>query len=317
MANNYVDAITQAQVIATSFSNETLRPLRPNYVFDQVSQAKMWDLNRTPNKGDTLVFPVLGALAINTAPLSATAAESTGSQKSSYTRRSVSLELYGDHTKIDTLQLEPESYANVISDNMFLMTDQAMGSLNAIARTAVDSNKYANEVSGTLSGTYHYYGSSGTAGSMGPLKSADVRKVVADMLGDSVQKFEDGYYVCILNQNQATQLRAETGNASWGAAVLAGDSSVQRRFNGSIGTFEGVNFVVNTETVSTANTAACYFLGADGVGKAIGTNMRIQPNPVMGGDHANMLTLFWDQLVGYRVIRREAVRVVSTTNSVL
>jgi hypothetical protein len=37
----------------------------------------------------------------------------------------------------------------------------------------------------------------------------------------------------------------------------------------------------------------------------------------MGGDHANMLTLFWDQLVGYRVIRREAVRVVSTTNSVL
>jgi hypothetical protein len=49
MANNYVDAITQAQVIATSFSNETLRPLRPNYVFDQVSQAKMWDLNRKQN----------------------------------------------------------------------------------------------------------------------------------------------------------------------------------------------------------------------------------------------------------------------------
>jgi N4-gp56 family major capsid protein len=319
MANNFIDAVSQAQVIATQMSNETLLPLRPNYIFDGVAKSKEWNLPRHPTKGDTLSFPVLGAIAANTAALDPTAATITGSVKTVYTRRNVSLSLYGDHATMDTLQLEPEAFVDNARDTMWSLTDQALNSMNLLARAEIDGNKYSNESSGTLSATYHYYASDGTASTMGPLKAIDVRKVVADMLGDNVQKFANGNFVCILGQNQATQLRAETGNAAWGAAVLAGDESAQRRFNGSIGTFEGVEFVVNNQIIvdSGGGTAACYFLGADGVGKAIGKELSIAMSPTPRGNHDNLLLMHWESLVGYKVIRRESIRVVSSTNTQL
>ena len=38
MANTFNDVASMAQVIATSFDNMTVRPLRPNYIFDAVCQ---------------------------------------------------------------------------------------------------------------------------------------------------------------------------------------------------------------------------------------------------------------------------------------
>jgi N4-gp56 family major capsid protein len=317
MANNFVDVVSQAQVIATAYSPEVLKPLRPNYVFDQVAKRKVWEMSRPPIKGDVLQFPVLGAIAANTAALDPTASAITGSVKTVYTRRNVTLNLYGDHATIDTLQLPAESFVEVAGDVAWSLTDQAMNSMNLVARLALTNNKFSNETSGTISSTYHYYGSDATVGTMGPLKAIDVRTIKADMLSDNVQPFENGMYVCILHPNVATQLRAETGNASWGAAVLSGDSSVQRRFTGSIGNFEGIEFVVNNQVPNLTNTATAYFLGADGLGKGIGSELRIKPKTSMSGNHDNLLTIYWDSLIGYRVIRRESVRVLSSTNSIL
>ena len=317
MANNFIDIVSQAQVIATAYSSEVLKPLRPNYVFDQVAKRKVWEMSRPPIKGDVLQFPVLGAIAANTAALDATASAITGSVKTVYTRRNVTLALYGDHATIDTLVLPAESFVEVAGDVVWSLTDQAMNSMNLVARLALTNNKFADEVSGTLSTTYHFYGSNGTVSTMGPLKAVDCRKIKEKMLSDNVQPFEDGMYVCILHPTVATQLRAETGNASWGAAVLAGDQSAARRFNGSIGNFEGINFVVNNQVPNLTNTATAYFIGADGLGKGIGSELRIKPKSTLSGNHDNLLTIYWDSLVGYRVIRRESVRVISTTNTVL
>jgi N4-gp56 family major capsid protein len=317
MANNFVDVVSQAQVIATAYSSEVLKPLRPNYVFDQVAKRKVWEMSRPPIKGDVLQFPVLGAIAANTAALDPTASAITGSVKTVYTRRNVTLNLYGDHATIDTLQLPAESFVEVAGDVAWSLTDQAMNSMNLVARAALTNNKFANETSGTLSTTYHFYGSDATASTMGPLKAIDVRKIKEKMLSDNVQPFENGMYVCILHPAVSTQLRAETGNASWGAAVLAGDSAVQRRFNGSIGNFEGIEFVVNNQVPNLTNTATSYFIGADALGKGIGSELRIKPKSSMSGNHDNLLTIYWDSLVGYRIIRRESCRVLSSTNTVL
>jgi N4-gp56 family major capsid protein len=317
MANNFIDVQSQAIVIASAMDTLSLKPLLPRYVFDGVAKQKVWNLNNSPIKGDTIEFPVLAEVSANTAALDPTNATRSGSVKTSYTRSSVSLSLYGDHSTIDMLQFRPETFVDISSDVVFTLQDQAMKSINNLARNVLDLNKYTNEASGTLSSTYHYYGSQGTGSSnIGPLKAIDVREVRSDLQAANVEPFADGYYIAICGPKVANQLRAETGNAAWGAAVLAGDASVQRRFNGDIGTFEGCRFIVdNTVTVASGGgTATSYFVGQDSLGKAIGFDARVQLNPIPAGNHHNLYTYFWDALLGYKVIRREGVRIVSTTN---
>jgi N4-gp56 family major capsid protein len=317
MANNFNDNVTQAAIIATAFDNMSVKPLRPNYVFDALAKEKVWNLPSMPNKGDALQFTRLSALSSNTGALDATSTAINGGKKNSYVRVAVSMDAYGDYMVYDTLELGNESFVDALADGAFLTQDQAMNSVNLLARTAIDKNQYSNTVSGTLSSTYHYYASGGgTAGQMGVLKAIDVRAIVADMKADNVKTFEDGYYLAVVDPNVATQLKSETGNAAWGAAVLAGDESVQRRFTGDIGTFEGVRFVVSTECAkSGTGTVSSYFLGQDGVGKAVGQDVRISMKPELEGPHSNLAIMRWNALIGYGIIRREAIRIVSSSQS--
>lgn len=317
MANNFNDSTITA-VIGTSFDGMTIRPLRPEYPFDAASQEKVWDLNSNPNRGSAMTFVVQSAQSANTAALDPTAATISGSVKESYTRRSVTLELYGDHSVLDTLQFPKESFVNNALDVAFSMQDQAFNSINLLARTKADLNKYSNEASGTISSTYHFYGSSGTASTIGPLKAIDVRKITAKMKASNVKTYEDGNYICILDPLVATQLKAETGNDAWRAAAIAGDQAVQRVWAGDIGVFEGVRFIVNNTCLGAGtDTVTAYFLGREGIGKALGADLRVKTKSSMDGPHDNLLTFFWDVLLGYKVIRREAVRTIQTDGSAL
>jgi hypothetical protein len=151
---------------------------------------------------------------------------------------------------------------------------------------------------------------------MGPLRAVDVRKIVADMKGDNVMPFEDGNFVAIVDPNQSTQLRAETGNAAWRAAYTVGDLAVQNVFNGEIGIFENVRFVVNNEVSgSGTNTVSGYFFGREGIGKAIGRDVSVSMKPELEGPQSNLAVMRWNALVGYKIIRREAIRIIETTNS--
>jgi len=258
-----------------------------------------------------MIFTVLAAFSSNTAALSSTNLAYNGGTNTSYTRRSVSLSPYGNYTGVDVFELEPEAFVDDMLDVGFSLQDQAMNSLNQIARTEIDKNKFANEVSGTLSTTYHYYASNGTVGTMGQLRAIDVRKVVADLKADNVEPYEDGNYISIVHPNVSTQLRSETGNAAWSDAVLAGDQSVQRRFNGVIGVFENCRFIVNSQVQGAGTgTYSNYFLGREGVGKAIGKDVAVSMNPVLQGPHSSVAIVRWNALIGYKIIRREAIRIV-------
>ena len=315
MANNFIDIQSQTAIIATAFDNMTVEPLRPKYIFDGLAQEKSWNLNSSPTKGDALSFVVLSAFSANTAALDPTSLAYNGGTKTAYTRRSVALEAYGNYSAVDVFEFAPEAFVDSMADVAFSLQDQGMNSLNKISRAAIDKNKFRDEISGALSTTYHFYASNATVGSMGPLRAIDVRKVVAKMKADNVPTYEDGNYVAVVSPEVATQLRAETGNAAWGAAVLSGDTSILRRFNGEIGTFEGVRFIVNNEVFKSGATYSNYFMGRDGVGKAIGRDLAVSMKPELEGPHSNIAIVRWNALVGYKVIRRESIRIVSSTST--
>ena len=102
MAGNFIDIASQAIAISTMIDKMTVRPLRPKYIFDGVAKQKLWNLNTNPTKGDTVEFPVLAAFSANTAALDPTAT-TIGSQTTTYTRSSVALQLYGDHSSDQTV----------------------------------------------------------------------------------------------------------------------------------------------------------------------------------------------------------------------
>jgi len=314
MANNFIDVLTQANVIGTIFSGLTVRPLRPKYIFDALCKERQWALTTPPTKGSTLVFPVLSAFDANTAAMDPTTVVPTSDEKTSYARRVVTLEAYGRNSIIDLYEYEPETFIDIVDDLAFNLADQGMNSLNKLARAAIDKNKYSNESSGTLSSTYHYYGSySNTAG---PLKAKNVRKIVADLKGANVEPFDGGFYLGILHPNVATQLRAETGNAAWRLPhVYAQPDEI---WTGEIGAFEGVRWIVNDQVAGAGtNTVSCYIIGKDGVGKGIGKDIQVGTDDKLWGKFNNLLNMFWTALVGYKVIRREAVRIIETSNDTL
>jgi hypothetical protein len=320
MASTFLDKTTLAQIIGTSFDNISVRPLRPRYIFDAVAQEKNWNLNTNPNRGDALQFAVLSALSANTAALDPTTATITGSQTSTYTRRSVLLEAYGDHAVVDMYESRAETFVDEVSDIVFNLTDQAMNSVNVLARAAMDLNKYSNETSGTLSGTYHGYGSYGIGSSTaGPLKAINIREVVADLRGRNVPTFEDGFYRCILHPIQYTQLRADSDNAAWSKVAESGLSELANQIaRANPDTFEGVRFIMNTEVAgASSGTISAYIMGRDFVGKAIGRDVGVRVNPVMHGPQANLMTVFWNALLGYKIIRRESGVIIETSSTKL
>ena len=316
MASTFIDTTTAAAVIGTMFDSVTVRELRPNYPFDAVAQEKVWPLSTPPQKGDAISFPNLSALSANTAALDSTNdSVATGAEKLTYTRRTASLSLYGDHASVDVLGLVPEAFADVVSDAAWAIRDQAMNSLNKIARQAMDLNRYSNEASGTISSTYHAYGSSGTASNIGPLKAKDVRIAYEHLKSNNVQTWPDGYFRAIVAPIGIQQIRAESGNAAWRAAAV-NDGASGPVANAEIGSFEGFMFIAdNTVKGAGTQTITSYWMGREAVGKAVGKDVSVGMNSTMRGVHENLAIIRWNALIGYKVIRRIALYTVEHDNT--
>ena len=315
MATSFLDKSSLAQVIGTVFDGATIRPLRPKYVFDAMAKEKVWDLNTLPTRGDVISFPVLSALSANTASLDPTTTTYSGSQTSTYTRRNVSLTPHGDHGIMDMFESRAETFVDDLADFVFNLNDQAMNSMNVLARASMDLNRYSDETSGTLSQTYHYYGSYGAGSSTaGPLTGKTIREVVSDMRADNVEPFEEGLYRAIITPIQYTQLRADSDAAGWTDTKKYVDN--KDMLIGDAGVYEGVRFILNNEVYGKGTgTLSAYVMGKEFVGKAIGRDLEIKANDFLVGPQENLLPIHWNVLVGYKIIRREAGRIIETTDT--
>jgi len=317
MASTFIDISNIGNLIGTLYDGNTVRELRPEYIFDAMSTEKVWNMGTPPKKGDTMVFPLLSAMSANTAALDPTSDSiGTGANTLTTSRRSVTLQAYGDHAVVEVLEAEPQAYVDLITDTGWAIRDQGLNSINILARNVMDLNKYSNEASGTVSSTYHSYGSSGTATNIGPLKAVDVRRVYTHLRSNNVQTWPDGFYRAITDPKGAQQIRGETGNAAWRAFQnnnsTAGTEGVMRA---SIGTFEGFAWFVNNQCLGTGtNTITAYFMGKEATGKAIGRDLVVSPNKNMRGTHENLLVLKWNALLGYKIVRRIALHTVEHDN---
>jgi len=313
MANNFIDVSNIGNLIGTLFDSMSVRELRPEYIFDAMAQEKRWEMGRTPVKGDTMVFPLIDAYSANTAALDPTSDDiSVNATTLSSSRRNVSLEAYGGHSVVDVFEAEPEAFTDLVADTGWAVRDQGFNSINLLARQVMDLNKYSNEASGTISSTYHSYGSSGTASNIGPLKAVDIRRVYTHLRSNNVQPWPDGYYRAIVDPKGAQQLRAETGNDAWRTFQnnnsVAGSEGIERA---ALGTFEGFAFFVNNQVLGNGTgTITSYFMGREACGKAVGSDLSVQPNRTLRGTHENLLVIRWNALLGYKVVRRVALHTV-------
>jgi hypothetical protein len=319
MANNFIDVSNIAQVIGTMFDGNSVRELRSEYIFDAMAQEKVWSMGRTPVKGDAITFPLVDAFSANTAALDPTSdAIGTGASTITFTRRTATLEAYGGHSVVDVFEAEPEAFVDLVADTGWAVRDQGLNSVNVLARNTMDLNKYSNEASGTVSSTYHSYGSSGTATNIGPLKSVDIRRVYTHLRSNNVQTWPDGFYRAVLGPKGAQQLRAETGNAAWRVFQNNNSNVGDGIINSSIGTYEGFAFFVNNQVLGNGtNTITSYFMGREAVGKAVGSDIMVSPNRTMRGTHENLLIIKWNALLGYKVVRRIALHTVEHNNTSL
>lgn len=308
----FIDVTTLSTVLGTMFDPRTIRPFKPAYVFDAAAQQRVWSQNTNPTRGATIVFPVLAAITTNTGALTPTATTPSTGKSLTYTRRNVTLELYGDHSTLDTIESHNETFIDDFSDAAWQLADQGMASLNLLARTAMDKQKFSDETSGTASSTYNIYGSAGSSTVIGPLKAVDIRKVVSKLRASNVPTFPDGLYRGIITPAQYTQLRADSDAAGWSeTAKYAGKEEL---FMGDMGVFEGIRFIVNNEVLGkgTATTTG-YVFGQDFIGKAVGYDLRIGTKSTLDGPHENLMTMYWDALVGYKIVRRESGYLIHTS----
>lgn len=316
MANNFIDVSNLGNVIGTLYDGSTVRELRPEYIFDAMAQEKVWAMGRTPVKGDTMTFPLVNAFSANTAALDPTSdAIGTGANTLTSSRRTVSLEAYGSHSVLDILEAEPETYIDAISEVGWAVRDQGFNSINLLARNVMDLNRYSNEASGTVSSTYHSYGSSGTASNIGPLRSVDIRRVYTHLRSNNVQSWSDGLYRAIIDPKGAQQLRGETGNAAWRVFQNNNSNVGDEIMMASLGVYEGFAFFVNNQVKGAGSqTITAYFMGREAIGKAVGKDLTVTPNKTLRGTHENLLIIKWNALLGYKVIRRIALHTVEHNN---
>lgn len=307
--STFIDKTTLAAAIATAFDTISVKELRPRYVFDALCREKEWDLNTNPSKGDKISFQNLAALDANTSALQTTNTSITGQETLTYTRRTVTLNPYGRHSTLDMFESHNETMVDDVADAGWALADQAENSMNLIARDALDANKYSNESSGTLSSTSHMYGS--YTSTLGPLNAKTVRKVVARFRSNNVRPFSDGMYRGVIDQNQYTQLRADSGDAGWTKSIRYTDSAPF--VAGEIGDFENVRFIMTNQNKVDGSTYSSYFMGQDAVGRAVGNEVGVYANPTLQGPQQNLLVMNWNALKGYRTIHREASIIVSTT----
>jgi N4-gp56 family major capsid protein len=171
-------------------------------------------------------------------------------------------------------------------------------SIDTIARTALDAA--TNTVGGG-------------AGTMG---SELLRQGVYEMKAANVRPFAGGSYVAVISPKQEQALKAEADAAGWRWVVGQNPAAGNSIYMGEVGTYEGVRIVVNNH-LTDEDTG--YLLGAEGLAKAYSSAPGFGPNPrVVVSPVVDKLRRFasvgWHHLVGYKIFRESAVRLINTSS---
>lgn len=160
------------------------------------------------------------------------------------------------------------------------------------------------------------------------LTAVDVRRALADLKGANVATFGNGFYKAFIHPDVSFDLRGETGAAAWRDPHTYSEPGAI--WNGSIGAFEGFEFVESNNSPVFADAGSSttltdvyrtMFLGRQALAKAHsvtdgnGAMPKTVVTPVQ--DDLRRFTGFgWYWLGGYKVFRQASLRAVEGASSI-
>lgn len=156
----------------------------------------------------------------------------------------------------------------------------------------------------------------------------DVRRAVALLRGRNVAPI-DGKYNGFIHPDVSVDLREDPGTANW--VQPANYSAADRRWNGDVGTFEGVRWIETSRgfkfTNASNNAGATgnidvyrtVIVGAEALAKGyaagVGPQPIVRPGPVID-KLMRFRTMGWYWLGGYKIFREEAIQAIESTSSI-
>jgi len=309
MAYTQVSSLNTAGT--TAFDKRMYFALRPQLHHDQVATVRPV----ATHQGGSVQFTLRSDLAAATSELTETSDVTAVAMSDSTV--TVTLREYGN-TINTTAKARGTDYTAVDADAANLIGFNAGISLDTLARdvlvggTNVKFEGQATQGAITASDTY---------------SAASIREVVAGLRGDNVMPFIGTSYIGMIHPDQSVDLRAETGAAGWAEPVNNTGGEAYRRWQGIVGTFEGVSWIetprVNLVADGGASNVDVYqslILGQECLAKAFSSSESAAVPQVRRGPVTDSLMRFhpvgWYWLGGYARFREAAIRRYETASSI-
>lgn len=308
MADTQVSSLAAAGT--TAFDKRYYYALRPQLHFDQVATVK----GEPTHRGGSVQFTITDDLAAATTALTETSDVTAVAMSDSTV--TVTLVEYGNTIRTtakargtDYFELDAQA-ANVLGHNAGISIDtlartELTGGTNVVRPN--DRASTAALVAGDVFG------------------AADVREIVAGLRGANSMPFTGSNYLGMIHPDQSVDLRSETGAAGW--LEPANHSEAARRWNGFIGTFEGVMWIetprVELDADAGSGTVDAYYavvVGQECLAKAFSTNESAPLPTVRRGPVTDSLMRFhptgWYWLGGYKRFREASIQRYETASSI-
>jgi N4-gp56 family major capsid protein len=251
MADAFTNTTTLTQA-TQAYERLAYFALRPELYFDRCADIKP---TRQSHPGSSVLFNIYIDVAAATTALSE--AVDVDAVAISDNEVTVALNEYGN-AAITTARIRGYSYLVVSSDVANVIGYNAGLTFDSLARNPL------------LAGTRVIFGTN-QAGRVNvstamPLTAAQVRTAHMSLVGRNVQTVSNGMYRAYVAPIPATDLRAETGAASWRDPHTY--SQPEQIWNGEVGSFESFAFVETPRllAVNIGNSGGGTFSGAGAAG---------------------------------------------------
>lgn len=309
------DAYTQQSSLSidqTAYDRLAYFALRPELYFDRCADVKP---TRQAMPGAAVTFTKIADLAVADTALTETVDPDAVAMSDSQV--TVTLTEYGNAV-ITTAKLRGTAFipvdpavANVIGYN-------AGVSIDTVTRSVLEAGtnvRYAGDAS-----------SRATLDAADTLGASNVRRALAELRGANVATFDAGLYKAFIHPDVSYDLRAETGAAAWRDPHVY--SQPGEIWNGSIGAFEGFDFIETPRAPlfadggsGTVDAYGTLFLGRQSLAKAHSNTDGNGPFPqTVQGPVVDKLRRFvpmgWYWLGGYGRFREESLRRVESGSSI-
>jgi N4-gp56 family major capsid protein len=282
MADVPTTTTTLANQVTTAYERYAYFALRDELYFDACASIKPVAQS---HPGSTVQFNIYNELAPKVSVLSETVDVDAVAISDSIV--TVALNEYGN-AALTTARVRGLSFMMVSEDVANIVGYNAGISFDCLARNVL------------VAGSNVYFGNGGagprnTLVAANSLKAADVRRRVANLSSDNVQRVMNGYYKGFAAPEALLDLREETGTASWRDPHTY--SQPEQIWNGETGAFEGVSWIetprLSANNLETTQGGAGGFVNGGAAGGAVG-NFDVFPVIIVGNQ---ALAKTWSSLV--------------------